>query len=55
MVSHYVSLDEALREVREAGFEPEVEIYAASGVRLDPGDDTSGSPRLHLVARKRWP
>jgi SAM-dependent methyltransferase len=55
MVSHYVSLDEALREVREAGFEPEVEIYAASGSRLDPGDDTSGSPRFHLVARKPWP
>jgi SAM-dependent methyltransferase len=55
MVSHYVSLGEALRELREGGFAPEVEVYAASGARLDPGDDTSGSPRFHLVARKPGP
>jgi SAM-dependent methyltransferase len=56
MASHYVSLDEARRELREAGFEPEVEVYAASGARLDPGDDdASGSPRFHIVARAPSP
>src|ERR1019366_6884470 len=67
VVWHYVTLAEALRELREAGFTSTVEVYdessfittvaecsAACGA-LDSRPDTSGSSRWHLVARKPAP
>jgi SAM-dependent methyltransferase len=52
VVWHYVTLDEAIRELRESGFTGVAEIYSTAGVRVDSADDTSESPWLHYVARK---
>jgi SAM-dependent methyltransferase len=52
VVGHYVTLDEALRELRESGYAPGVEVYSTSGAQMQSGDDTSGSPWFHLLARK---
>ena len=64
VVWHYVTLAEALRELREAGFTSTVEVYSESSfittvaehsatyARLDPRPNTSDSRWLHLLARK---
>jgi SAM-dependent methyltransferase len=52
VVMHYVTLAEALREPQMAGLDAEVEAFTTSGERVEPGDDTSDSPWLHLIARK---
>jgi SAM-dependent methyltransferase len=64
VVWHYVTLAEALRELRESGFVSTVEVYSPSGfsgasdagsttdARLVCGLDTSRWPSIHLVARK---
>lgn len=54
IVGHYVTLDEALRELSESGYAPSVEVYSTSGDQLQPGDDTRGSEWFHLLARKPW-
>jgi SAM-dependent methyltransferase len=51
-VWHYVTLDEALRELHEAGFTDPIELYTTAGVRMDSADDCQESPWLHYVARK---
>jgi SAM-dependent methyltransferase len=52
LVTHFVTLEEALRELREAGFETATEIYSTTGVRLHPWNDTRKTFWLHLVARR---
>ncbi len=52
ILGHYVTLEEALRELREAGYAPDVEVYSTSGARLQLASDTSGSAWFHLLARK---
>ncbi len=52
VVWHYVTLDEAMRELRESGFTGVVDAYSTAGVRVDRAADTSESPWLHFVARK---
>ena len=64
IVGHFVTLAEALRELREAGFTSTVEVYSRSSfittvaehsathAGLDPRPNTSDSPWLHLLARK---
>lgn len=51
IVGHYVTLEEALRELRESGY-ADVEIFGTDGTRIRPGADTSGSPWFHLLARR---
>jgi len=52
LVTHFVSLEEALRELRAAGFGADAEVYSTAGARLRPGDDTGGTFWFHLVARR---
>jgi SAM-dependent methyltransferase len=52
IVGHYVTLDEALRELQESGYAPAVEVYSTSGAQMQSGEDTSASPWFHLLARK---
>lgn len=51
-VFHHVSLPRALEEVREADFDPEVEIYGSEGAALDRSAGTSQTVRFHVIARK---
>jgi SAM-dependent methyltransferase len=52
VVGHYVTLEEALRELREAGYAPGVEVYSTSAVQLQPGCDTGDTAWFQLLARK---
>lgn len=51
IVIHYVTLAEALDELRTAGFSDDIEVYDMNGRALDPRADTRGTPWLHLLAR----
>ena len=51
-VGHHVSLEQVSTELRNAHFDSEVEAYDTTGSRLDGVSDTSGTPWLHLIARK---
>jgi SAM-dependent methyltransferase len=51
VVWHYVTLEEAQRELRESGYDPAVEVYSTVGARVSCEDDTSASPWLHVLAR----
>jgi SAM-dependent methyltransferase len=48
---YYVSQEAQQSQLAEHGFEY-VECLAADGRRVDPGDDVSGEPWLHYVARR---
>lgn len=52
IVGHYVTLEEALRELAQAGYEPGVQVLGSSGRRPSPGASTSDSEWFHLIARK---
>ena len=52
VVGHYVTLEEALRELSQAGFEPAAQVYGTAGDELRPGADTRGSEWIHVIARK---
>jgi SAM-dependent methyltransferase len=51
LVIHYASLDETLRELTDAGFSPDVEVYDMFGQRLGPGASTADTKWFHLLAR----
>lgn len=52
VVWHYVTVEQAIDELRTSGFTGDVEVYSTAGARVDLTDDTSESPWLHFVARK---
>jgi SAM-dependent methyltransferase len=52
IVGHYLTLDEALRELSESGFAADVHVYGSSGDELCHGSDTRDSEWFHLIARK---
>jgi SAM-dependent methyltransferase len=52
VVWHYVTLDEARRELQTAGFARDVEAYTTTAKRVSSGSETRESPWLHLVARR---
>ena len=52
IVAHYVTIDAALEELREAGFAAEPDIYSREGTRLRPGCDTENTLWFYLVAYK---
>jgi SAM-dependent methyltransferase len=52
VVWHYVTVEELLRELRDAGFAEGPELYTRAGERLDAGGDATDSPWLHVIARK---
>jgi len=49
---HHVNFDEARRELDEAGFASDVDVFDASAAPVQAGQDTSDSPWLYLIARK---
>ncbi len=49
---HHVSFDEARRELEQAGFAPDVDVFDASAAPVQAGQDTSSSPWLYLIARE---
>jgi SAM-dependent methyltransferase len=49
---HHVSFEEARRELDEAGYAPDIEVFDASGARVQAGQDTSSSPWFYLIARE---
>jgi SAM-dependent methyltransferase len=51
IVGHYLTLDEALRELSESGYAPDVCVYGSNGEELHRGSDTSDSEWVHLIAR----
>jgi SAM-dependent methyltransferase len=52
IVGHYTTLEEALRELSEAGYLPGTEVYGSAGDLISPGGDTSASEWFHLIARR---
>jgi SAM-dependent methyltransferase len=51
VVWHYVTLEQAIRELQSSGLTADIEAYTTAGARVDPGDDTTESPWLHFIAR----
>jgi SAM-dependent methyltransferase len=51
-VWHYVTPEEAVRELREARLAGSVEVYDVFGERVEPGGDTRDSPWLQYLVRK---
>jgi len=52
IVTHFVTLEAALRELRTADFAADPEIYDRWGNGLRPGSDTRGTFWFYLVARR---
>ncbi len=52
LLVHHVTLGEALRELRAAGFAAEAEIYGTTGVSLEAAERTRETPWFHLIARR---
>jgi SAM-dependent methyltransferase len=52
IVGHYVTLEAALRELAEAGYEAGVRVFGSAGDELRSGDDTRASEWFQLIARK---
>jgi SAM-dependent methyltransferase len=52
---HHVTLEQARRELANAGYAPDVEVLASTGSKMHADSDTSGSPWFYLLARKPEP
>jgi len=51
LVIHYATLAETVRELTDAGFSADVEVYDMHGNRLEPGASTASTKWFHLLAR----